>query len=396
MLGGCQADEGRSKNFDGPWTRHTIDDSLRGADGVRVRDVNGDGLPDVVTGWEETGVTRAYLHPGLDAVADPWPAVTVGETADVEDAVWADIDGDGRFDVVSSLEGKARAVVVSFAPDDPADFFDPSAWRTDAIPATLGHRWMYSVPMDVDGRFGVDLVVGGKLAGGMVAWLESPADPRNLDEWKLHPLSPAGWVMSLDVIDMNDDGLIDILVSDRTNGVYWLEHPQDPDALTEAWTLHPIAIDIRNPGFVAPVFDANARIRGIVVPNGHSEITLFEREDASGRLWSRHEIAYPQGLGSPKAAAVQDIDLDGALDVAVSCSNLSGLDDGIVWLPAAAEPLAEAPEKQGISGAQGEKFDRVELLDLDGDGDLDLLTTEELQGFGVIWYENPLLPPAGE
>jgi hypothetical protein len=31
----------------------------------------------------------------------------------------------------------------------------------------------------------------------------------------------------------------------------------------------------------------------------------------------------------------------------------------------------------------------MELVDLDGDGDLDVLTCEERAGLGVIWYENP-------
>ena len=47
-----------------------------------------------------------------------------------------------------------------------------------------------------------------------------------------------------------------------------------------------------------------------------------------------------------------------------------------------------------ISGPAGSKFDRIELIGLDGDGDLDVLTTEENDGpdslgMGVIWYENP-------
>ena len=42
-----------------------------------------------------------------------------------------------------------------------------------------------------------------------------------------------------------------------------------------------------------------------------------------------------------------------------------------------------------ISGKAGEKFDLVELIDLDGDGDLDVMTTEERQLNAVIWYENP-------
>ena len=43
-----------------------------------------------------------------------------------------------------------------------------------------------------------------------------------------------------------------------------------------------------------------------------------------------------------------------------------------------------------ISGTEGIKFDRIELIDLDQDGDLDLVTCEERVNLGVIWYENPV------
>jgi len=58
-----------------PWVRHTIDASSRGADGVRLADVNGDGHPDIATPWEEGGVVRAYLNPGPEHVAGSWPAL---------------------------------------------------------------------------------------------------------------------------------------------------------------------------------------------------------------------------------------------------------------------------------------------------------------------------------
>ena len=35
------------------------------------------------------------------------------------------------------------------------------------------------------------------------------------------------------------------------------------------------------------------------------------------------------------------------------------------------------------------KMDNAFLVDLDGDGDLDIATTEEYGGWGVIWFENP-------
>jgi hypothetical protein len=93
---------GSSRN---PWPRHVIDDSSRGADGIRLADVNGDGLPDITTGWEEGGTVRVYLNPGPTKAKEKWPAVTVGHVGDVEDAVFVDLDGDGTLDLVFSCEG---------------------------------------------------------------------------------------------------------------------------------------------------------------------------------------------------------------------------------------------------------------------------------------------------
>ena len=53
---------------------------------------------------------------------------------------------------------------------------------------------------------------------------------------------------------------------------------------------------------------------------------------------------------------------------------------------AVTDPVWEAHD---ISGPEGGKYDLVELLDLDGDKDLDVITCEERRNLGVVWYENP-------
>ena len=68
-----------------PWKRHTIDKSSVGADGIRMLDVNGDGLHDIATGWEEGGIVRAYIHPGKNKSKELWPKVTVGKVDSPED-----------------------------------------------------------------------------------------------------------------------------------------------------------------------------------------------------------------------------------------------------------------------------------------------------------------------
>ena len=62
---------------------------------------------------------------------------------------------------------------------------------------------------------------------------------------------------------------------------------------------------------------------------------------------------------------------------------------GVVWLSHGGDPRRGTWTRHEISGLEGVKFDLVPLLDLDGDGDLDVITTEEITNLGIIWYENP-------
>ena len=72
-------------------------------------------------------------------------------------------------------------------------------------------------------------------------------------------------------------------------------------------------------------------------------------------------------------------------------------DHHIVWLRYNQSPFDSTWQAFNISGSQGTKFDLSQLLDMDGDGDLDVVNTEEHHnaeagnsGLGLIWYENPV------
>src|SRR5205085_2209285 len=86
-----------------------------------------------------------------------------------------------------------------------------------------------------------------------------------------------------------------------------------------------------------------------------------------------------------------DVDLDGKLDVVTSYSHADGPLSGVVWLRNAGTVGAPSWVRHEISGPAGTKYDNVELVDLDGDGDLDVVTSEQIEQLGVIWYENPVL-----
>ena len=111
------------------------------------------------------------------------------------------------------------------------------------------------------------------------------------------------------------------------------------------------------------------------------EISVFHRLTA--RRWNMLEIPMPAGCGTGKGVAIGDMDLDGRHDIVFTCEGATAGRSGVRWLSAGSWKDHE------ISGPVGTKFDRIELLDLDADGDLDVLTCEETENLGVIWYENP-------
>lgn len=378
------------------WKRHVIDGGSVGADGVRLADVNGDGRLDVTTGWEEGGIVRVYLHPGNPAVTGVWPGVTVGRVKSPEDAVLVDIDGDGATDVVSSCEGTNRTIFVHWAPKNPGVMLNPAAWRTEAIPATAGQEmWMFADPAQIDGRNGTDLFVGSKEAGAAISWLEAPAHPEDLSAWKLHRLREAGWIMSLIAVDIDGDGDPDVLFSDRKGprpGVGWLENPGPTGVASGAsWKERSIGTARGEVMFIDFAdWDGDGR-RDVVAAVKPRSVLVWRAPDDHRLEWREQRLDLSGNIGRAKAVRVGDIDLDGRLDLVFSCEGAAGETVGVAWFGLKGTDGSSAPVFHDISGPPGTKFDLVQLLDLDGDGDLDVLTCEESENLGVVWYENPIL-----
>jgi hypothetical protein len=372
---------------------HVIDRSSAGADGVRLMDVNGDGLPDIATAWEQGGRIRVYLNPGPRAVKELWPAVTVGEVNAPEDAVFVDLDGDGAVDVVSSCEGRERKVFVHWAPREKEAYRDRNAWETAPLPASIDRmQWMFTTPMQVDGRHGADLVSGGKHDGAQVGWFEAPAEARDLAKWRWHPLYDAGWIMSIEALDMDGDGDRDLLISDRRgerSGVKWLENPGPGEPQTRFWTAHAIGAAGREAMFLTVADLDGDGLEDVIAAVREKEICFFRRESSDGRRWQEHCGEVPASAGTVKSVAAGDIDRDGRMDLVFSCEHARGK-SGVMWMSYRRSPRDRVWTARDISGAPGTKYDLVRLIDLDGDGDLDVLTCEEAENLGVIWYENPL------
>ena len=389
---------------EGQWTRHTIDDSSFGPDGTRLADINGDGLLDITTPWEQGGVVRVYINPGKSGVKDYWPAVTVGEVGDPEDSFLVDLDGDGYLDVVSSCEGKTRSMFVHWSPADRDKLLDPSAWITTKIPfKSNAVRWMYAFAMQVDGKAGIDIVAGSKGDNAVLGWFEVPKNPRDMASWRWHPLLSGGWFMTLRPNDIDKDGDLDILATDRKGprrGALWLENPGAAQATSVAWKEHRIGAVDEHEALHNTIADLdNDGLEDILVAVKGGPIRYHRRTSQSPLNWKTYKIEIPPNAAGGKALQVADINLDGQLDLVVVCEHATKGKIGTFWLSYNHKPSDSCWTATSISGPEGFINDLVKLIDLDHDGDLNVLTVEEKgpylkKGYkgkelGVIWYENP-------
>ncbi len=333
---------------------HTIDKSSAGAAGVKLIDINTDGRPDVVTAWKDGGLVRVYFNPSRVDSRSEWRYVTVGRVQSPVDAVFADLNGDLAFDVISAGEGGLN---IHWAPKDPDRYFEESDWKTEPIPASLKRmQWTAVVPMLPK------IIAGGRGPGAEIGWMEVSNDA------KWHPLRKAGWIVSIQTVDMDGDGDLDILFSDREGpraGVYWLENPGG----LESWKEHLVG----SAGREAMYFDYDGK-KDVVVAVQPSEVQIHHRLSKDGSQWSSETIRFPAGLGTANSVRVADIDQDGRADIIYGA---------VAWMSQADRTL------HAISGLKDARFGAIELIDLDGDGDLDILTTETALGLGIIWFENP-------
>ena len=380
------------------WPIHTIDNSSQGADGVKLADINSDGAQDIVTGWEEGGLTKLYLNPGKDLVKEKWPSVIVGKTPHVEDAVFADMNNDGQLDIVSCTENQSERIYIHWAPKK--EFLNQKNWRQEILPASDQRMmWMYAEPLQIDNRYGSDLIAAGKGENGAIGWFSAPSKATQLNKWEWHGLSPVGWIMSIILKDMDNDGDLDITISDRRGELQacrWLENPGSQRNLNKPWSNHLIGAAGLEVMFMSMSdLDGDGSEEVVVTEYTEETIRIFKNLDRVGKQWRESIIPLPEFTGRAKSVEVGDLNGDGVPDLVISTNTLGKKLHGLIWLDGNEIYTATTDDFQPISGAHHAKYDKVELIDLDKDGDLDVLICEEnfgpsSEGLGVVWYENKL------
>jgi hypothetical protein len=290
-----------------------------GADAVAVRDLNGDGWPDIVVGINDgAGVTSLLV---LLNNGDASFQSAVGYASggfDIRSVAIADVNGDGKLDVVAL---------------DQAD----ATFRHSEIAVLLGNG---------DGT--LQSAVNYELTGGGTN------------------------ALSLTAADLNRDGRPDLVVTDydtksskpviyvllnRGDGTLALPVPYSTGAFGTSLVLG----DVNHDGKLDAIISSNSGQVGVLFGDGNG---------AFGAA-----AVYPSGLTNPSSVAIGDFNGDGVADLAVTDSVSAGklavlLNNGH---GAFGTPV--------IYGTGGRSANGVAAANLNHDGKPDLVVANRCDGF---------------
>lgn len=284
-------------------------------------DVNGDGRTDLVSAnWRSRSL---YWIEQPAGVGDAWKQHAIETPGHMETARLHDIDGDGRLDIlpncVRTADGKPFAAWWELVRGRERGERGPAVFVRHDLPDEVASHGIGFGDVNGDGRGDIVSARG---------WLEAPED-RRAGRWVWHPDFSLDADASIPILvwDVDGDGDTD-LVWGRGHqiGLYWLEQIRDADSPTR-WVRHVIdtswsqahsllLADLDNDG--TPELIAGKRFLGHDGrdPGEYDPLEIhWYRFDPQQRTWHRGLVSDNPSAGfglDPKAV---DLDGDGDLDL---------------------------------------------------------------------------------
>jgi hypothetical protein len=331
-----------------------------------VADLNGDGRPDILSGenWFEAPHWRKHRFREI--------LFTNNYVDDFSDLV-LDVNGDGRPDVVSCAWFARR--IAWWENPGPTG----GAWKDHTIDSGFPVEFCFLVDLDNDGKARELLPQFGDPKAPL-AWYEL----RN-GAFVKHVAYPSSFGHGIGAGDVNHDGRTDIVTPKG-----WLEAPPDPRS--GPWTLH-ADFELGNTGFIH-VLDVNGDGRNDLLTSLAHDYGIFWMERSADGGWTRRTI--DESWSQAHALTLADLDSDGHMDFVTGKRYMAhnGKD------PGEREPLGVYWYRWGLA-ADGKRVEfsrhivdygsragggmQICVADLDGDGDLDLVTPGKS---GLFLFEN--------
>lgn len=364
------------------WELHSI--ATSGSHNIAVGDLESDGDIDIVgANWELSSPDggrvnwwRNELGASVSLPLDQWTAVTVDTNKPDQSfgLAFGDIDGDSRLDIVSG-RGWYR---------NPGGNLTGSWARTD-----FGQDVDAMLLVDVDGDSRLDVIAEGAPSAGSVPvlWL----DPLNSagSQWstKMVGTIPAdvadGRSQGFELAQIVPGGRPEIVLS--SVGIHYFEIPALP--ADGAWPRVQITGQAREEGLAVGDIDRDGDIdvAAIVAPAG-TTVAWWENPGDGSAPWSRHDLGTTSGIEADRVR-LADLDDDGRLDVVVTETNLTIGGNALFWFSQPTNPSLPSWPRSTVVSNEG-SLNSMDTADLNGDGAPEIVTGEHRGGLAVSIWEN--------
>lgn len=352
-------------------------------DTLDLGDINNDGWIDVVTSGVGSNTNRAYLNYGDNVTPFDASTTTHNISNDGEsgrDIKLRDLDADGDLDVIVAYTRARDRIYLNNGSTDPFDGVSGIEVSEDA----LDSRGIEAADVDNDGDYDILIAHSGinkVYVNNTPTTSYSPADA-------VDATSETENSQAIDYGDVDQDGDIDVVFADEgfarlllNNGTVQPFEGQSTSLISLANTVQPRSIrlaDVNRDGLL------DALIGGVYGPGNSQLVTLILNDgDAApftgtpANILAIGPTVGADGYDYTWDFAVGDVNHDGFPDLVMARANQFGTADGINKLylndrdiDADGNPFNSIAE---IDLGTGSVSRSVELGDLNGDGNLDLV-----------------------
>ena len=324
------------------WREHIIDDSevtgvpFSGSDGLVMGDLDKDGYEDVVSvhesdaEYDSAQFVSGFVPPPAGHVRiafasdspDRWTNITIAEGEDApapEDAALADMNGDGYLDVLAAAE-LSHIIYLQ----NPGPGAREEHWRRLILPMTRdrgSYIRVFAADLDGDGVPEVTAPNKGAQSPGPDDYARSTpvelyqldGDPLDGGSWQRQVLGNYSIPQNAEPVDLDGDGDLDIMVGARGESrLVFFENLGDLEFAEHAIGINGPAMA----GFNLEYADLSGDGRLDIVGAAARGISWIEQPARKGDAWNAFRI----GSFAPDSVTgmeVADIDGDGDLDVMV-------------------------------------------------------------------------------